>query len=117
MISSKVSQRKSSSKIISTSSIDNKNSKGFESKNYSYYSTAIHLNSVQSIDTEDKMHSSRTDASIFEHFPYSTRFTNYIFESQSRLDDQDEKIVLKRLEKLQKYCIGKAKKWFNRKKK
>lgn len=63
------------------------------------------------------MQSEKTDVSIFEPIAYSTYLLNYIFETHSLLEDLDDLAVKKRIERLQKYCIGKAKKWYHLKKK
>jgi len=90
-----------------------------DSRPISDYSTALHLNSIPSIDLEEEkpQHSARTETSIFDQQASSDHLNNYLFESQSFLGDFEENIVAKREEKLQKYCIYKAKKWSTQKKK
>lgn len=90
-----------------------------DSRPVSGYSTTLHLNSMPSIDLEEDkpQHSARTDTSIFDQHVSSNHLNNYLFESQSFLGDFDENIVARREEKLHKYCIYKAKKWYAQKKK
>lgn len=103
---------------MSISSVDRNRDRKNDSLLHSLSSTNPPMNSVPSIDLdEDKLHSARTDTSIFQQVAYSARLTSYFFEVQSLLDDFDEKLVQKRKNKLQKYCVWKAKKWVNMKKK
>jgi len=105
--------------LASTSSIDiNRDKPAADSRYIESYSTAVNLNSAPSLDLEEeKMQSEKTDVSIFEPIVYSTYLINYIFETHSLLEDLDDQAVKKRVERLQKYCIGKAKKWYHFKKK
>ncbi len=105
--------KKSLSRLFSYTSLNEKDTKSSSTN----FSTAAHISSLQSFDVEGKIQSPKTDSTIFEKEHFSDRLTNFIFESQSKFDDFDEITKQNRQERLQKYCLAKAKKWFNKKKK